>query len=283
MTAGRTGVGDVVILGCGTLGTALGARLSAGGGPGGARRVIGTTTSPGRVEELRAAGIVPEILELPDPEALACILGGAGAVFLTVAAGRDRSYRDVYLGGARALAEALPGSPVESVVFTSSTAVYGQDDGGWVDESSPTEPRTENGRILLEAERALQEGARSSGVTATVLRLSGLHGPDRGPQRVAPRFSGTTRTGGDSYLNLVHQDDVVEALLLLLERPYDGVLCLSDDHPTTRREYYDRILAELGLPPIRWEPHEGAGGRGRRVRNARIKRELGLELRHPCH
>lgn len=270
----------VAIVGCGFIGSALGARLS------GDARVLGTTTTPGRVGELRTLGIEGHVLELVSVECLGQVVADAATVYLTVAPGKSgRPLREVYLEGARHLLEALRGSRVESLVYTSSSAVYGQDDGSWVDESSSTEPGTDAGAVLLETERTLVEGAADLGVALAIVRLCGIHGPDRGPGRVALRRAGTVRTDGESYLNLVHRDDIVEALALLYGRRHDGILNLNDDHPTTRREYYDRVLIAAGLAPISWQKSSTppGGGHGRRVRNTLIKKTLGLALKHPRH
>ena len=101
----------------------------------------------------------------------------------------------------------------------------------------------------LLGENKAGNGPYDLGITATILRLCGIYGPDRGPQRFAHRFSGQVRTDGEAYLNLVHRDDIVEALYLLLHKPYPGVLNLNDDCPTTRREYYDRLLSQAGPHP----------------------------------
>ncbi len=81
----------------------------------------------------------------------------------------------------------------------------------------------------------------------------------------------------------MHRDDIVQAILKLLEIPYHGVLNLSDDQPATRREYYDRLLAAARLPPIHWIAPPGKPSLGKRVRNELIKQTLGLKLLHPTH
>jgi nucleoside-diphosphate-sugar epimerase len=283
---------DVAIIGCGYIGTALVERLRAGAPQGGSadlppgRRRIGdlvaTTTTASRLAALRAAGARPRVVRLDEPRALHGAVAGARAVYLLVAAGRGGDYRAVYLEGARALVRSVSGTGVRRIIYTSSCAVYGQRDGSWVEEDSAVEPVTERGRILLEAEETLLRGAADLGVRATVLRLAGIHGPDRGPQRRLEAVAGAERADGDAYLNLVHRDDVVTALVRLLEVPYHGVLNLSDDAPTRRRDYYGPRLAAAGLAPVRWRSADPAApDQGRRVANARIKRVLGLTLAHP--
>ncbi|MFQ5489344.1 MAG: SDR family oxidoreductase [Phycisphaerae bacterium] len=266
---------SVAIVGCGYVGSALGATLVRRG-----LDVVGTTTSPGRVDELASLGIQPVVLEVADVGALRSCVTGCGTLFLMVApGGPDGDYRAVYLEGVGNLLVAAAGSSVRHIVLTSSTSVYGQDEGGWVDETCPTEPVRENSRILLEAERALLAGAKAQGMTATVLRLSGIVGPGRLAGGRAARYAGQERTDGEVYVNLIHRDDIVAACVALLDRPCHGVLNLSGDAPILRRRLYDRVIAAAGLEPIRWKSSGGAS-RGKRVANQRIKRELGLTLAH---
>jgi len=273
----------VAIVGCGYVGSALGSALARVGAD-----VVGTTTSPHRTAELRAIGIRPLVLEHADVRRLHEALADREAVCLTVAPKRrGQDYREVYPAGVRNLLAAVAGTPVRRIIYTSSTRVYGQNDGSWVDERSPTEPADENGRILLEAERALLDGAAAFGgdahVTASVVRLVGIYGPGRDPTLRIRAAAGTERTDGDANVNLIHVEDIVAALLTLLTVPHHGILNLADDQPEQRRAYYDRVLSRAGLPPIRWASPGGPPVLGKRIRNDAIKRTLNLALRHPTH
>ena len=270
---------NAAIIGCGYVGSALGRSLAAGGCD-----CIGTTTTAAREDEIRMLGVRPVTIQLSEIARLNDLLRDRQVVFLTVAAGRTRrSYRQVYVDGIKHLLQAATGTAVRRVVYTSSTSVYGQDDGGWVDERSPTEPNTENGRVLLEAETCLLDGSQRGGIVTTVLRLSGIYGPGRDPAYRVARQAGQERTDGEVYLNLIHLDDIVTAMTALLDAKHHGFLNLSDDRPTTRREYYDRLIASAGLPPIQWTTGDTRLGCGKRVRNTLIKRTLNLTLKYPRH
>ncbi len=267
----------VAIVGCGYVGSALGAELVRRG-----HDVAGTTTTPARTRELGELGLTPAVVELSQVDRVHELLANRETVFLTVAAGgKHERYREVYLEGVQHLIRALEGTAVRHVVYTSSTGVYGQTDGQWVDETSPTEPSSERGRVLVAAETALREGTRRLGITGTVVRLAGIYGPGRGPINRVRGYAGQERDDGEAYVNLIHRDDIVRALAALMDRPYAGVLNLADDRPVLRRAYYDALLASLGLPPIRWVRPEAPVDRGKRVRNDRIKAALGLTLVHP--
>ncbi len=267
----------IAIIGCGYVGSALGKVLAAS-----RHDVVGTTTTSSRVEELRPLGVRPELLDIADVGRLHQILGDREVVYLTLAPGqRGVDYRDVYLAAAESLIKATTNTPVRRIIHTSSTRVYGHDDGTWVDESSPTGPMDENGRVLLQTEETLLQ--QSPTTVVTVLRLGGIYGPGRDYARRIRSLAGTKRSDGDLYGNLIHLDDIVGALVALLDVAYHGVLNLVDDRPEQRRILYDRILNEAGLPAVRWVHDEQSASLGKRVRNDLIKRTLNLELKYPMH
>lgn len=271
----------IAIIGCGYVGSAL-AEVLIGAG----LDVVATTTSAGRIPELQSLGVRAELLDIADVDRLAAVLADRQVVYLTIAPKhRGTDYRDVYLAAAQHLAVAVARVPVRRVIYTSSTRVYGQDDGSWVDESSPTEPRDERGRVLLKAENVLLELGKDGGdpLSVSVVRLAGIHGPGREPAKRVRTLAGTQQSGGDAYVNLIHRDDIVSALVALLDVQHHGVLNLSDDAPEPRRVFYDRLIAHSGLPAIDWIDESSSQHTGKRVRNDRIKRLLGIQLAHPTH
>lgn len=268
----------VTVIGCGHVGTALACSLSRAG-----HSVIGTTTTPARVDDLRRLGLRAEKVNVSDTDRLRAVCRDRDTIYLTVAPKqRDEDYRDVYLAAVTNLLTAVRGTRAGNIIYTSSTRVYGQDDGGWVDECSPIEPTGAKGRILMETEQRLLEGAAELGVSATVVRLCGIYGPGRDVTGTVGRSSGTERDDGDKYINMIHIDDIVTTLAAFLDIRRHGAFNLSDDRPTSRRDFFDRVLMESGLPPIQWrkpaKPHLG-----KRIRNDLIKKTLHLTLKHPTH
>ncbi len=271
----------VVIIGCGYVGSAFGRRLVVDG-----YDVVGTTTSSQRVATIRALGITPVVLDTADVGRLRHVLQERDAAVLCVAPrGDQRDYRVTYLQAARNLIEAARLSDISRFIYTGSTRVYSQNDGEWVDESSPTQPTDEDARILLETEHVLLDGAKTVGADrpalAVVLRLGGIYGPGRGALDSIFRSAGKHRDDGDFYMNRIHVDDIAASLEALLGSDFQGVLNLCDDHPQTRRSFYDAALAAAGLSPIEWSSSSDRKKRGKRVRNDLIKATLGLVLRHP--
>jgi nucleoside-diphosphate-sugar epimerase len=268
----------VAIVGCGYVGRALGCRLLAASD---VTHVVATTRTRANVAALAELGLEPMVADLGDVSALRRAIETARVVYFTAAAKTRTDYAAVYREGLRNLLLACEDAAVGRIVYTSSTAVYAQRDGSWVDEDAEATPTTEHGRILREAESLLLGLAPAQGIAATVLRLAGIHGPGRGPQNAIARFAGSTRTDGDAYLNLVHRDVVVDALARLRTLDHQGVLNLADGRPRTRREFYDPLIAQQGLPPVRWEPNaDDPIDRGRRISSRRIQELLGLDL-HP--
>ncbi len=170
----------------------------------------------------------------------------------------EAAYRALYHDGLRRLLDACE---APRVVFVSSTAVYGQDAGEWVDEGTPVQPAGFNGRVLLDAERVL---APLPG--GTVLRLSGIYGPGR---EYLLRKARSGEAGEPRWTNRIHVQDAATALSHLLDLRNPQPLYLgNDDQPTLEAEVLAWMRDAEGLPPV-----AAAAGpvRGRRVRNARLR------------
>ena len=158
----------VLIAGCGYVGTALVARLAADGHAVWTLRRSGAAPAPGATA-IRA--------DLSDVDALRRLPPRLESVFYTASADGmdDRAYRTAYVDGLRHLLAALDGHPIRRIVFASSTGVYAQSHGEWVDEESPAEPTHFSGKRLLEGERLLALAR----FPATVVRFAGIYGPGR--------------------------------------------------------------------------------------------------------
>lgn len=269
----------VIIAGCGWLGSALGRRLVERGD-----RVVGIRRDPAGAADLDAAGIEPLILDLTSAGAAARLPADAEAVVACQAAdsGTPESYRRAYLGALRPLIEATAAGASRRLVFTGSTSVFGQSDGGWVEETTPVAPRSETARILAQAEERLREAHRR-GVATWVVRLSGLYGPGR--YGVIDRVrSGRLGSGpGDArWMNFCHREDAVRTVLAALDRGRPGATYHgSDATPMRVREVVRWICERAGIA----EPAASNGApsrRGdRRVSSRRTREELDVELAYP--
>jgi nucleoside-diphosphate-sugar epimerase len=181
--------------------------------------------------------------------------------------GEASEYRRLYLDGVANLAATFPRA---RLIFTSSTSVYPQRDGNWVDENSPAEPTSEKGKILREAEEIV---LRREGI---VLRLAGIYGPGRSFLLQSVMNSTASISDAGRYVNQIHRDDVASAICLvagtkLISPP--RILNVVDNAPAPRREILIWLSLELGKPlselpgPIQ----QKRGDSNKRVRNDRLR------------
>ena len=199
------------------------------------------------------------------------------------AVGYDRSsggsIYDVYVDGFRNLLDALPRAS-GPVIYTSSTGVYAQGDGIWVDEDSACEPRREGGKACLAAEKMLLGHPR--GRDAKILRLAGLYGPGRIPRSADVIAGRPLPVTNEDYLNLIHVDDAARAVLAAaaVHSEVARTYTVSDGAPTTRREFFTELARLLKAPLPRFEIAEGWSERrsstNKRIRNDRMIKELGI-------
>ncbi len=186
----------------------------------------------------------------------------------------EASYRAVYVDALQHLLEACPDVP--RVVFVSSTAVYGDHGGAWVDESAPCRPSAFNGQVLLDAERL----AQSCGREALVLRLGGIYGPGR--EMLLRRIrSGEPLPVSDPplYTNRIHVDDAAAAAVHLVAQGAAGVFNLVDDMPAAQPDVLDWLADRMGLPRLA-RTASGPAPENKRIANATL-RNTGFVFRYP--
>lgn len=257
---------NVLIAGCGDLGSGVGTRLAAEG-----HSVWGLRRRP----ELIPAPIAPLAGDFSQPDGLPELPAALDTVYFIATPGRfeDEAYRIAFVEGMRNLLAQLDAqqqSP-RRIIMVTSTAVYGVTDGSWVDEETPTEPRGFSGQRLLEAETLLRESRHPS----VILRFGGIYGPGRTRMLKKVRNGDPVVAEPPQYTNRIHRDDCVGALLhaFALEDPapvYLGV----DSTPCTQVELVDWLAQRLGLP--RCSRTEGSAG-GVRSSNKRCHNQRLLD------
>lgn len=262
----------ILIAGCGDLGSGLGQTLAGQG-----HEVWGLRRHPEPIPE----PIRPLRGDFSDPQGLPTFPDGLDGVFLIATPDEysDAGYERAYVRGMRHLLAQLAaeGQNPERIIFVSSTGVYGEDDGGWVDEDTEPLPERFSGRRLLEAERLLSV-APFPGVS---VRFAGIYGPGR--SRLVDRVRAGKAAVDDPprYTNRIHRDDCIGILahLFSLADPapvYVGV----DDAPCPQTEVMDWIAERLALPR---PPREtNSGGRNKCCSNRRL-RDSGYRLRYPSY
>ncbi len=264
----------VAIIGLGWLGMPLGLSLTAHGW-----QVTGSKTTLDGVEAARMCGIESYLLELTpelicDPDDLDALLS-VDALVITLPASRTAEGGENYLLAVQQIVDSALARSIPRIIFTSSTSVYGSG-SGVMKESSPLEPQTVAGKTLKELEDWLHHLPNTS---VDILRLSGLVGPERHPGRFLA--GKTDLTDGSHGVNLVHLEDVVAAISLLLKTPKGGhIYNLSAAKHPARNVFYPAVARQLGLTPPTFRQQEG-GDAGKLIDGSKICSELGFEYSYP--
>lgn len=280
-----------LIIGTGYVGLPLGGELARPG-----NEVFGLRRrNPGVPGELEAAGIKPLFADITNAEELAKLPRDFDWVVNCVAskAGGVEDYRQVYLKGMRNVIDWLvpPGrtnTDAPTIVYTSSTSVYGQYDGSVVDETSPTEPVAETARVLLETERTLLAAGQQRNFPAIILRLAGIYGPGRG-YWFKQFLSGEARLEdkGERILNMIHRDDVVGCIIAALERGRPGnIYNAVDDEPVSQFTFFSWLAKFLNKPMLtaaqeNFKSVRKRGVTNKKVANRKLKKELGYQFKYP--
>lgn len=265
----------LLLAGCGKLGTELGLHRAAAGD-----QVFGLR----RQASLLPAPIEPISADLGDPDSLAARLPeNLDAVVFTATPGafNDAAYEQAYVRGLDNLLRALEQADQrpQRLIFVSSTSVYGDTGGDWVDETITPEPQAFSGERLLQAEALLA----ALGDRGVVLRLGGIYGPGR--ERLLKRVREARPVVADppSYTNRIHQTDCVGVLEHLLELPRPATLYLGvDDHPAPLHEVLDWLADSMGMDRVPRQSGAPGDQRGsnKRCSNRRL-RQSGYQFVYP--
>ncbi len=248
--------------------------------------VIGTTRSPDKSDRLRAAGIEPLIW--PGEDAGPAL---DRATHLLSSVSPREEGDPVLLALGDRIAEAAP--HIRWAGYLSTTGVYGDHAGGWVDEDTPLAPTTRRGEMRLAAEAAWHDLAERSGLPLHIFRLAGIYGPGRGPFERIRNGSAQRIVKPGQVFSRIHVDDIAEVVLASIRHPDPGAAYnVCDDDPAPPQDVLSHAARLLGLPP----PPEVAFAdaelspmarsfyaESKRVRNGRIKRDLGVALRYPSY
>lgn len=281
---------NVVIVGCGYVGLELAEQLAERG-----HDVAGVRRSDAGLEAIEAVDERVDAVgaDATDPESLAALPDADAVVFAASSGGRGaEAARSVYVDGLTNVIEeyGTREAAPDRLVYTSSTGVYGDHDGGWVDEETAIDPTTEKTRVLAEAERVALETADEFGIDGTVARFAGLYGPGR--YRLDRYLNGPVTAG---FLNMVHRDDAAGAVRYLLEADAarGEPVVVVDDEPVDKHAFADWLADECGVarPEKRSKAERIADGdlsaaAERRIRtskrcaNDRL-RALGYEFSYP--
>jgi nucleoside-diphosphate-sugar epimerase len=271
-----------LIVGCGYLGLHVAQRWIAAG-----HKVVGLVRTLASAAVLVRRSVCPIVADVTQPSTLSNL---PSADTLLYAVGYDpaggMTRTAVFVDGLRSVLDAL--SPeVRRVILVSSTGVYAEQGGGWVDESSPCKPPRESGQALLSAEAAL--AGHHLGEHGIVLRLAGIYGPGRLPSRAELASSGPLPIAAGQYVNFIHVEDAATAVLAAEAHAQSPrTFVISDGQPVERRDYFVALARQFGLPAPSFRdplPGEAIGRRAsnKRVNNARMLNELHVRLAYPTY
>lgn len=241
--------------------------------------VIGTTRSPDKAEALKSEGVEP--LMWPGN---ALPLERVTHVLSSVAPGEDGD--PVIVEAADALRATRQ---LEWVGYLSTTGVYGDRDGDWVDEASDLRPSTRRGQARVDAEAAWQ----ALDLPLHIFRLAGIYGPGRGPFEKVRNGTARRIIKEGQVFSRIHVEDIAQVLAASIERPNPGaVYNLCDDDPAPPEDVIAHAAELLGLPVPPAVPFDDADlspmarsfyAESKRVRNDRVKDELGVNLLYPTY
>ena len=280
----------VLIVGCGDVGQRAAKQLV------GRTKVMALTSSQDKLADFRAQGITPVLGNLDFPETLQRLSGWATRVLHLAPPPSDRvgewSTDPRTLNLTRALKKRmLP----RSLVYGSTSGVYGDCQGQWVSESQPVKPHTPRAMRRVDAEKVVRYLGRS-GLRASILRIPGIYAPDRvngTPRERLLKGTPVLVEQDDVYTNHIHSDDLARACVAALWRgKSQRVFHVSDDTHLKMGDYFDAAADLMGLkrPPRvpRSQAQESLPlmllsfmSESRRLRNDRLKKELRVALKYP--
>lgn len=265
---------DISILGCGWLGLPLGERLRDKG-----HHIKGSTTSSEKLQVLKGKKIEPFLLTLsPELHCDDCNnFWDADVLVLNIPPGRGReNIKEYHQRQIKSVTNEVKKSPIEFVIFISSTSVY-PPKAGIVSEQDAESGRASrsSGNALLEAEKILQQETKFE---TTVIRFGGLYGYDRHPIKYLAGRKNLPK--GNAPVNLIHQEDCINIIQKVIEDEVKGDTFngVSDGHPP-RKMYYPAVAEAIDLEPPTFKEDENTDYKI--VSNRKLKMMLNYKFRHP--
>ena len=273
----------MLIIGCGYIGRALGAHYLLQERP-----VTGVVHGVDSFLLLPKIGIHPLAVDLD--KTVSGLSAAIEPLIFYFAPPPDNGVKDTRL--TRVL-QVLEGTRAPRIVYMSTTGVYGDCEGRWVDETSPVNPRTDRARRRLDAEKQLLAWREARGGQVVILRVAGIYGPGRLP--VAPLLKGLPVVAQDQapWSNRIHADDLVQVCAAAMEQGRDGqIYNVSDGTPSTMTEYFNRVadLKDIPRPPVidREQARQELPAtmlsylqESRRIDNGKMLKEFDMQLRYP--
>lgn len=254
--------------------------------------VAGTTRSAGKTAELAADGIDAHLFDGEAPMNAAGLAALAAATHLVISVQPGETGDPVLATHAGPL-EAVAHSNLRRIAYLSTTAVYGDQGGAWIDETTPLSPSSQRAKNRVRAEQGWSAFAARNDLPLDIFRLSGIYGPGRNQVRSVRAGKARRLVKPGQVFNRIHVDDIAAAVRAAFERDLDGaVYNLADDEPAPPENVVAYAADLAGLPPPPLEDFANADltpmarsfySETKRIENTRVKTRLGLELRWPTY
>lgn len=268
---------NIVVVGCGYLGMEIAALWKKAG-----HFVTATTRHPEKLDTLAKVSQRAVVLKGNDEDEIALLITHNDLIVVTIGADSPELYESAYLNTAQVFRHlALEMDLPRHLIYTSSTSVYGDHNGHFVDEMSALNANNAQGKILIDTEKQYLQLAEL-GWHVCILRLAEIYGPGRELSQRVRQMQGHVLPGtGNAYTNMVHTQDCTHAIDYAFRHHLEGAFNLADDDHPTRKELYDAVSAKFHLPKVKWDPsHTPLHAGNKRVSNHKIKAE-GFAFRHP--
>ncbi len=271
--------GPIVIAGCGYTGTRIAAKFASG------KRGVIALTANSRVT-VRDVESVHVDFDTSQPQV---VLTGEEATVIYLVPPPREGTRDTRIRNfLNNILEDVP----KKFVLISTTGVYGDVQGAWVDEDAPVNPQTDRARRRLDSELFAEDWAIQNSVNLVILRVGAIYGPNRVPLDRLRQGITLPPASGSGFLNRIHVDDLTAVCIAAMNSNAEGKFNVSDGQPLKMIEYMNLVAEIFGLPkalesssPSVLESHSNALrqylGESRRIDNNRMLQELSIELRYP--
>ncbi len=267
----------ILILGCGYIGSEVAAHWKKQG-----HYVTATTRNTAKLDLISKVAQKSIVLKGGDEDELIPLVQDNEVILITIAADNLQHYESAYRNTSQILRHlALEMELPRHLIYTSSTSVYGDHHGQWVDETSPLLAKSDQAKFLIEAEKNYLSLAEI-GWHIALLRLSEIYGPGRELSQRVRKFEDHILPGnGSHYTNMIHKSDCASGIDYALRHHLEGIYNLTDDEHPTRKDLYDAISRKFDLPKIKWDPsHTLLHSGNKRISNHKIKAE-GFALHYP--
>lgn len=274
----------IVILGCGDIGARVARVWYSRGVP-----VTAVLRNPERAQALRDADIDVLQLDLVQGDVSRIPTRGNRVYYFAPPPNEGRT--DTTL--ARWLAGLDDTNTPAKIVYISTTGVYGDCQGAWVDEDTPVNPQADRAWRRVDAERQVQAWTSNHQIPLAILRVAGIYGPGRLPLEALANGQPVLRNSAAPYSNRIHADDLAQVCVAAMVREEGtGIFNVCDGEESTMSDYYQTVAQVYALPPpeeIGWDEAQQRFSVGllsylvesRRIRNQRMLERLKVKLRYP--